>query len=365
MSATTRATISDVARLAVVSTKTVSRVFATPETVSAPTRDRVLAAAKQLRFRPNNLARSLRRGGVSSTVAFVMGDITNPFYFQLAAGIERELAGSGLTMILATTDDSAEGEQVVVDALLAQRVRALILVPVADDQGYLEGERQLGTPVVCIDRPARNLLADSVVLQNHAGMREAVRALTALGHRRIGFISNTGHLYTQAERLAGYREALAEAGIPDSRRYERSIGFGAQLEQAIVDLLELPEPPTAIVAGNNRGSAAAIRVLRDRPENTAFIGFDDFELADALGITVVAHDAIEMGRTAARLVIERLDDPSGFTRQIEAPVRLVRRGSGEIGPPELGTPAEISAPADPPATPPAPPTGGPGRPRAR
>lgn len=333
MSTSSRATIADVARLASVSTKTVSRVFAAPESVSGLTRDRVLAAAKQLRFRPNNLARSLRRGGVSSTVAFVMGDITNPFYFQLAAGIERELAGSGLTMILATSDDSAEGEQVVVDALLAQRVRALILVPVADDQGYLEGERQLGTPVVCVDRPARNLLADSVVLQNRAGMREAVRALTALGHRRIGFISNTGHLYTQAERLAGYREALAEAGVSDTESYERSIDFGTPLEQSVIDLLEMSAPPTAIVAGNNRGSAAAIRVLRDRGGSTAFIGFDDFELADALGISVVAHDAVEMGRTAARLVVERLDNPTGFTRQIEAPVRLVQRGSGEVSPP--------------------------------
>lgn len=330
MTTPSRATIADVARLASVSTKTVSRVFDSNESVSAVTRERVLAAAKQLRFRPNNLARSLRRGGVSSTVAFVMGDIRNPFYFQLAAGIERELAGSGFTMILATSDDSAEGEQVVVDALLAQRVRALILVPVADDQGYLEGERQLGTPVVCLDRPARNLLADSVVLQNRAGMREAVRALTALGHRRIGFISNTGHLYTQAERLAGYREALAEVGITDSGLYERSIEIGGALEQSVVDLLEMREPPTAIVAGNNRGSAAAIRVLRDRGGSTAFIGFDDFELADALGISVVAHDAVEMGRTAARLVIERLNDPTGFTRQIEVPVRLVKRGSGEI-----------------------------------
>ncbi|MBK4348461.1 LacI family DNA-binding transcriptional regulator [Lacisediminihabitans changchengi] len=333
MKESNRATIADVARLSGVSTKTVSRVFSASETVSAVTRERVLAAAKQLRFRPNNLARSLRRGGVSSTVAFVMGDITNPFYFQLAAGIERELAESGLTMILATSDDSAEGEQVVVDALLAQRVRALILVPVADDQGYLEGERQLGTPIVCVDRPARNLLADSVVLENRVGMRDAVTALTDLGHRRVAFISNTGHLYTQAERLAGYRDALANVGVNDSRPWERSIAAGADLDSAVMDLLSMRLPPTAIVAGNNRGSTAAIRVLRDRRDDIAFIGFDDFELADALGISVVGHDTIAMGRTAARLIVERLADPSGFTRQVKAPVHLLKRGSGEVRPP--------------------------------
>ncbi len=332
MSTQSRATLADVARLAAVSSKTVSRVFANEGTVSPETKERVLSAAKRLRFRPNTLARNLRRGGVSTTIAFVMGDITNPFYFHVAAGIERELAHRGYTMLLATTDDSAESEQVVVDALISQRVRALLLIPVADDQSYLEGERQLGTPVISVDSPARNLVADSVVLQNREGMANAVRALTAIGHRRIGFISNTFHLYTQQERVIGYREALREVGVVSTEKWERLSGSEGNPEDFVRELLALDEPPTAIVAGNNRGSAAAVRVLRDYPTPIAFIGFDDFELADALGITVVSHDTIELGRTAARLAIERLDDPSGFTKQIEIATQLVKRGSGEIPP---------------------------------
>lgn len=262
-----------------------------------------------------------------------MGDIQNPFYFHVAAGIERELAQSGFTMLLATTDESPESEEIVVDALLSQRVRALLLVPVADDQSYLDGERQLGTPVVCLDRPARNLVADSVVLQNRQGMREAVRALTALGHRKIGFTSNTSHLYTQQERLAGYRDALREAGVTDTAQWEQ-LDSGLDIDQGenMLRLLALDDPPTAIVAGNNRGSAGAVRVLRNRAPAIAFIGFDDFELADALDITVVAHDASEIGRIAARLAIERLADPTGFTRQVEIPTHIIRRGSGEILP---------------------------------
>lgn len=332
MTTQSRATIADVARLAAVSSKTVSRVFANEGTVSSDTKERVLSAAKRLRFRPNTLARNLRRGGVSTTIAFVMGDITNPFYFHVAAGIERELAHLGYTMLLATTEDSAESEEIVVDALISQRVRALLLIPVADDQSYLEGERQLGTPVISVDSPARNLVADSVVLKNREGMAEAVRALTGIGHRRIGFISNTFHLYTQQERLAGYREALREVGVTDTERWERLSGSAGDPEEFVRELLALDEPPTAIVAGNNRGSAAAVRVLRDHPVPVAFIGFDDFELADALGITVVSHDTIELGRTAARLAIERLNEPSGFTKQIEIPTRLIKRGSGEIPP---------------------------------
>jgi LacI family transcriptional regulator len=331
-----RATLADVARLAGVSSKTVSRVYAGGSTVSPATKERVLSAAKRLRFRPNTLARSLRHGGVTNTVAFVIGDLENPFYFSVAAGIERELAEHGLTMLLASTDDSPDSEAVVVDALLAQRVRALLLIPIADDQSYLDGERQLGTPVIGVDRPARNLLADSVVLQNRLGMAEAVRSLTALGHRRIGFVSNPSEIYTVQERLAGYRAALREVGVVDTARWERAdTDPGITAEQAVRDLLLAEDPPTAIVTGNNRATTGAIRVLRQlhAEEQIALIGFDDFDLADALDISVVSYDTTEIGRAAARLALERLTDPGSFTRQIEIPTRLIHRGSGEIRPP--------------------------------
>jgi len=202
---------------------------------------------------------------------------------------------------------------------------------VADDQSYLDGERQLGTPVISVDRPAGNLLADSVVLQNRVGMRDAVRSLIALGHRRIGFVSNPSAMYTLRERLAGYREALHEAGIADTARWERVDDDPTRTsEAAVASLFDQPEPPTAIVTGNNRASAGAIRVLRNREPRVAFIGFDDFELADALDISVVAYDTEEMGRAAARLALDRLVHPTDFTRQIEIPTRLVHRGSGEI-----------------------------------
>lgn len=333
MSTQTRATLADVARLSGVSTKTVSRVFGGESNVSPATKEAVLSAAKRLRFRPNSLARNLRRGGVTSTVAFVIGDIRNPFYFHVAAGIEKELAGHGLTMILATTDDAPDGEAVVVDALLSQRVRALILIPIADDQSYLEGERQLGTPVVCVDRPARELVADSVVLANSSGMAEAVRSLAAIGHRRIGFVSNPVGMYSMQERLSGYREAMRAIGTLDTTAWERvGVDRADSAEDAVRSLLEGPNAPTAIVTGHNRATAAAARVLRDR-EDVALIGFDDFELADLLDISAVAYDTMELGRAAARLALARLDDPSGFAKQIVIPTQLVKRHSGSIRPP--------------------------------
>ena len=322
------------ARLAGVSAKTVSRVYSGSPSVLPETRERILAAAKRLRFRPNTVARNLRQGGKTDTVAFVMGDIHNPFYFHVAAGIEHELAKNGFTMLWASTGDSPESEPVVVDALLSQLVRALVLIPIAGDQSYLEGERQLGTPIITVDRPATDLVADTVMLANRSGMAEAVRALTAIGHRKIGFVSNPSEMYTLSERLAGYRQALMEAGVADTAPWERLDNDPSITpESQVRSLLDSSDPPTAIVTGNNRATMGALRELRTRSEQIALIGFDDFELAEMLGISVVAHDPVELGRAAGRLTIERIEHHGGPIRRIELPTRLVKRGSGEIPPP--------------------------------
>lgn len=327
-----RATLEDVARLAGVSPKTVSRVYAQRELVSPITIERVLGAAKRLRFRPNSLARNLRGGG-STTVGFIMGELLNPFYSMVAAGLERTLSQNGFTLIVATTDDSPEGEERVADTLLAQRVGALLLIPVGEDQSYLEGERQLGSPVVAIDRPARNLVADSVVLDNRQGSFEATSSLIAHGHRRIAYVCNPSSAYTQTERIKGYRDALAAAGIKGAQRWERLIDDPSIAPEEIIrELLVLPDPPTAIVAGNNRVCIGAVRVIRGISSPPALIGFDDFDTADILGVSVVSHDAIEMGRRAGELTIERMLDPTAFTAQVVIPTQLLLRGSGEQPP---------------------------------
>jgi LacI family transcriptional regulator len=329
-----RATLSDVARLAGVSGKTVSRVVSGQDKVSAATRQRVLDAAQRLRFRPNHLARDLRRGGSSTIVGFVIGDLANPFYSQLAAGVEREVAQHALTMIIAATDDDPSREALVVAAMLERRVSSLLIVPIATDQSYLEGERQLGTPVVCIDRPARNLAADSVIFANREGAAEAVRSLIDHGHRRIAFVGSSESLYTHSERLAGYREALRAAGLTGSHAWERTDAPDAEsAERATRELLQLGiDAPTAILAGNNRASMGVMRALGDTDASVAFIGFDDFDLAQTLGISVVAHDPEEMGRRAARMSILRKADLFSSPTQLVLPTRLVKRGSGEISP---------------------------------
>lgn len=329
-----RATLDDVARLAGVSAKTVSRVFNQRELVGAETAERVQAAAQRLRFRPNTLAQGLRRGGGTNTVGFVMGEFGNPFYYKVAQGLEREFAAHGYRLLVATTDDSPDGEARVADALLAQRVEALLIIPASRDQSYLDGERQLGTPVVSIDRPAQNLTADAVVLENRSVVHEATRRLLALGHRRVGYVCNPADVHTQVERVDGYRAAMAAAGITDTRRWERlDDDRGVPAETAVRELLAGEDRPTAIITGNNRVTIGALRALRALDdERTALIGFDDFDTADVLGVTVISYDPIELGRAAARLALERLDEPAGLPRRVELPTWIVERGTGERRP---------------------------------
>ncbi|MCT9818866.1 LacI family transcriptional regulator [Microbacterium sp. W1N] len=330
-----RATLDDVARLAGVSSKTVSRVFTQRELVAAQTVERVLTAAKRLRFRPNTLAQGLRRGGGTKTVGFIIGELGNPFYYKVAAGIEKELSAHGFSLVVATTDDTEEGEGRVADALLSQRVGALLLIPVSDDQSYLEGERQLGTPVIAIDRPARSLVADSIVLDNRTGVLEATRRLTARGHRRIAYVCNPASVYTQSERLAGYRQGMAEAGVVDTSRWEM-LRDDLDLDPTVMvrAVLDGPDRPTAIITGNNRMTIGALRAMRELDDQgrTALIGFDDFDTGDVLGVTVVSYDPLELGRRAARLAIERIADPAGFTQQITLPTWIIERGTGERPP---------------------------------
>jgi len=327
-----RPTLADVARLAGVSAKTVSRVYADPTAVSSETAARIRAAADRLNFRPNTLARDLRRGGSTNTVAFVTAEFTNQFYIQVAAGIERECAAQGLTMVLASSDD-ARREQTVIDTLVTQRVRAVLFVPLGDDHSYLEGERRLGTAIVAIDRPARNLLADSVVLANREGGYLATRRLIEGGHRKIGYVCNPATVYTQAERLAGYRQAMAEAGLPSGTDWLRATDDpDVPLERLVTELLDSADPPTALVGGNNRATVGAVRAMRARGVDLALVGFDDFEMADVFGISVIAHDPGQMGVTAARLALRRLADPTGLTGTVELPVHYVARGSGEKPP---------------------------------
>lgn len=326
-----RATLADVARLAEVSTKTVSRALSGGANVDPATRVRIERAAATLRFRPNALARELRTGGVTNTVGFVIGDLTNPFYALVAAGVERVLAREGLTLVIAASDDESRLEPAVVSAMLERRLRGLLLVPIAADHSYLEGERQYGTPVVAVDRPLRNAISDSVVLDNRAGARAGVLALLDAGHTRVAFVGSPDSLYTHHERMLGYQDALEARRLPrDPALIRMDAPDIASAAATVLALLDSEQAPTAVFAGNNRATIGALQGVRQRDARIGLLGFDDFELAGFLGVSVVAHQPERMGEVAAEIILRRIGEPMGLAEQVVMPTRVILRGSEDV-----------------------------------
>ncbi|MEV0408237.1 LacI family DNA-binding transcriptional regulator [Actinoallomurus sp. NPDC050550] len=322
-------TIREVAALAKVSPMSVSRALRDQEGVSRQTRERVLAAARTLGYRPNEIARSLRPGHKTGMIGLVVTNLANPFYSQLALGVESVAATRDIRVLLTNTNEDEQRERDVVGDLAARQVDGMIVVPAGFGHDHLESE----VPVVLAARPPSGIEADCVLVDDFGGAREATTRLVAQGHRRIGFLGNPPAVYTGAERFRGFCAALQEAGVDlDERHVRRAQQDAASAERATLELLGLNEPPTALFTANNRNTIGALRAIHKTGRRLAVGGFDDFELADMLGVplTIVAYDADEIGRHAARLLLDRLtadpDAPPLAARRTIIPTRVIEYG---------------------------------------
>jgi LacI family transcriptional regulator len=321
----------DVAERAGVSLKTVSRVINAEAGVATATAERVGEAIVALGFQRNDLARSLRHGLSSSTLGLVIEDVANPFYSAVAQAVETAARERGFLLITASAREDAERERELVSALVGRRVDALLIVPAGADQRYVEAMRGR-TAFVYVDRPPGGLEADTVLLDDAGGARRAVEHLLARGHRRIACVADRTEVYTARERVAGYEAALEAAGVALDAELIRPGSQDAQHAEGVVgELLDLPADrrPTAIFSANNRNTIGALHALAGREEEIALVGFDDFELADLLGITVVRADAGRLGAEAAKLAFARLDGDERPPQRITIPTQIVERGSGE------------------------------------
>lgn len=350
--------------------KTVSRVVNDEPGVQAGTADRVRAAIDELGFRRNEGARELRRGR-SASIGLVLENVADPFYSSLTRAVEEVAREHGFLVFTGSSGEDPEREREVALAFCARRVDGLVVVPAEGSHKHLVRESEAGTAVVFLDRPPRDLGVarrdigvDTVLTDNAGGARKGVRHLLEYGHRRIGHIGDDPRIFTAAERLRGYRDALAEAGAPaDDDLVHMGHPSEMAVRAALAALLDGSEPATALFTGNNRVTVAVLRELSARraaagassgtERRPALVAFDDFELADLLepAVTVVAQDPAGMGHTAARLLFRQLaeapasasnssaalsptsPDPARTAQgDIELPTWLIPRGSGEIRP---------------------------------
>lgn len=335
------ATLTDVARRAGVAAMTVSRAINNSGYVSPDVRKRVLAAASALKYRPNVLARQLK-GHSLKAVGILLPDIANPFSTELVAGIREQLAPHGYTTFIATTDRSSAEEEAALQSFLDHRIDGVIVATRGSKLGD-EALRALvkhNVPAVVVGRESGAVRVDSVMANHYQGAFDAVSHLIKLGHRRIGFIGIAFADRQSLRRYAGYAAALKAARIAEEKSFVAgppdAPAFATQEDgfHAMMQLLALRTPPTAVFARNDFAAIGALRAAhssgRRVPEDIAIAGFDDIPLAafTTPPLTTVEQPIREQGAEAARMLLARMaGDASGRSRSVVMPCRLIVRES--------------------------------------
>jgi len=293
-------TIRDVAELAGVSVATVSHVLNNTRTVLPQTRQRVLEAAEALCYQPNDVARSLATRA-THVVGILVADITNPFSGMVVRRAEELLAARGYSLIVCNTDEQPDREAHYLKWLLAKRVDGVIIAPTGAAQPIFQQYVQRNIPLVFVDRQPPQAYGPVIAIDNVAAGFAATDHLLQLGHRRIGLLTRAPELSTAAGRLAGYRRALAEYGVPlDETLVAFSRYYPGDALDVARQLFAIPQPPTAVVATNHVMTLAALGALQQLglncPADVSLVCFDDHPWAPLFtpALTVIRQPIAEM-----------------------------------------------------------------------
>jgi DNA-binding LacI/PurR family transcriptional regulator len=324
--------ITDVAREAGVSIATVSRVVNNNDYPVRPeTRERVLDAVRRLGFRPNDLARGLLQKR-TRTVGLIVPDLANPYYPEIARGVEDAASAELYAVVFCNTDRRADKSEHYVDTLLQKRVDGIIIAGGGTDFTHASTAfAEFGAPVVFIGRHRAG--GHSVQIDNVAAARGATAHLAALGHREIAFVTGPLTLTSVQDRLAGYRAGLEAAGLGWDDRLVREGDFGERSGYTATQEL-LKHKPTAIFAANDLMGAGVLDRLEDDgvrvPQDVSIVGFDNTFLAALhhISLTTINQPRREMGRLALELLLERLDGRTAPVRRLTEPSLVVRDTTG-------------------------------------
>ncbi|MCE0765536.1 LacI family transcriptional regulator [Pseudonocardia kujensis] len=332
--------LKDVAKRAGVGISSVSRVLSGHPDVSAGMRDRVMAAVTEIGYRPDIFARGLR-GGPTMSVGLVIGDISNPLLSEISLGAEDALrrAGYSLLFVNSMNDPALEAQNILL--FRDRHVDGLLLsLSAEDDADVLTALQTIEAPLVLIDRelddPGEILRPSAVLCDHRGGMRAAISHLLDLGHRRIGCILG-GHARFARMRRRGVEEAYAERGLPTGYSIVQGPLDAAHGQAATSRLLDMREQPTALVAGGNQLLKGCLRELRLRGlavgTDLSLVSCDETDLTEMLDppIAVVRRDTHQLGRTAAELLLRRIQDPDeGPVTSVQPTVFVPRPSCGPV-----------------------------------
>jgi len=324
-----RPSMRDVASEARVSTMTVSRVLHDDSQVAEATRARVLAAVEKLKYRRNEFARNLRLGRDAGVVGLVVANLANPFYSEVALGVEEILAEHHLRLMIGNSGESVQSEEDLIFDFETRRVDGMIVTPAGRDQPSLRRLVESHLPLVLAGTPPAGIDADCVLADDFGGALSSTRRLIEIGHRRVAFIGNPPSLYTDAERFRGFSAALEEAGLKAPARYVHRVKSDVVgYEAAARELLQGSRPPTAIFCANNRITLGVLRAMFATKIHVAAICFDDFEVADLVGVPLilVSFDAGLLGRSAAEMLMDQINHAENVgSRRLTIPTTLIER----------------------------------------
>jgi LacI family transcriptional regulator len=326
-----RPTVQDVAREAGVSASTVSRALHTRGYASPDVRERVREAADRIGYVLNHNARNLR-SRTSTSIGVLISDLRNPFYADLAAGIEEVLRAEGHQMVLVNDNGDPAEEMAAAETLVAMRVPGVIVTPVT--AGCPKMLQDNGVHVVCADREFKRVGADVVLSDNKAGARELTEHLIALGHTRIGLLIDETKWSTGAGRLAGFKAAHAAAGLEVDDHLVAYTSFDAEAARRTTRELLNGHQVTAIISANNVLAQGALAELKDRrlkiPQRISLAAYDDVAWMSLVqpALTTIDQHTVEMGRSCAHLLLARIREELPPRRRIlRVPPRLMVRGS--------------------------------------
>jgi len=330
------ASVKDVAATAGVSLGTVSNVLNRPERVSAATRERVERAMNDLGFVRNESARALR-AGKSRTLAYVMLDATNPFFTDVAQGIELAAEAADLSLFICNSDNRAAREDTHLGHLQQQRVQGILITPVDPEADSLDTIARHGTPLVIVDRIRHDESFCSVAVDDVLGGRIAVEHLIDRGHTRVAFVGGPLSIGQVDDRWRGAREAWAEAGLPEDAltlmpTTALSVSEGRSAGERLAGLPSRRRPTAAFCANDLIALGLLQQTIssgRRVPGDLAIVGYDDIEFAAAAAVplTSVRQPRHELGRMAADLVMDEADNPRHAHQQVTFTPELVARAS--------------------------------------
>lgn len=318
-------TIKDIARALNLSTSTVSRALRNSYEINAETKKLVMEYAEKMHYRPNPIALSLR-DSKSKSIGVIIPEIANNFFSQLINGIESIAYSLGYHTVIFQSHESYEREVANTNYLVSRKVDGLLvsLSSLTTDLVHFEELIDKGMPIVFFDRVPNDIETHKVVVDNFMGSYEATEHLIQSGRRRIAHLTSPIYLSIATERLAGYKKALEDNGIPFDESYVKYCHHGGKLttenEAAMQELLNMPEPPDAILAASDRLTSGCLSVLHKNririPEEIALVGFTNIGVADLLNppLTAVVQPAMEMGQQAVELLIRLIENPKKISK---------------------------------------------------